>query len=177
MVSSEPVSLAVAKALMRIDGDALDADLELALAAARGEAEHYVGRSFAPQAWTLIRDDWFGPALPLPMGPVDSVDSITYLDPAGDWQTLPTDAYSLDTSILFLSPGYSLPRLLGRDHSVKIEFSTGTWDNGLPDDIVRAIAMLAQSTFDSLSEQPETLRARAWSLLRPYRFATGLRAA
>lgn len=176
-VSVEPVSLTVAKELVRLDGNALDDDLERAISAARSEAEQWSGRSFAPQQWMLIRDGWFADALALPFGPVDSVDAITYLDENGDWQTLQTEAYTLDTSILFRAPGFKFPQLLGRDNAVKIRFDSGTWSNGLPDDIVRAIAMLAQSTFDSLSEQPETLRERAWSLLRPYRFTTGLRAA
>ena len=176
-VTVEPVSLTVAKELVRLDGEHLDDELERAISAARSEAEQWAGRSFAPQQWMLIRDGWFGDALALPYGPVDAIDEITYLDEDGDWQTLPAAAYTLDTSIVFRAPGYKFPRLLGRDHSVKIRFDTGTWDNGVPDDILRAIAMLAQSTFDSLSEQPETLRERAWSLLRPYRFQSGLRAA
>lgn len=60
-VTTEPVTLEEAKDLLRLDGDHLDDDLASALVAARLEAEHFTGRSFAPQVWRLkLRDFWMG---------------------------------------------------------------------------------------------------------------------
>lgn len=176
-VTVEPVSLAEVKDLVRMDGDHLDLDLTMAITSARSEAERWCGRSFAPQTWMVIRDGWWAGAMPLPYAPIDAIDCIKYLDEDGEWQTLPAEAYTLDSHILFRAVGYKLPRTLGRDHNVRIKFEAGTWPDGIPGDVARAIAMLAQSTFDSLSEQPETLRERAFSLLRPYRWHNGLKAA
>lgn len=181
-VADEPVTLAEAKALLRIDGNDLDTDLTAALEAARAEAEHFAGRSFAPQTWRLSRDDWWAGGLFLPMSPVESVESVEYLDTAGNWQTIAPSNYLLDGDHLHFDLAFDLPRVLSRDDAIRVEYTTGTWhadSNGsnLPTAIKRAITMLAQSTFDSLAEQPQTLRDRAFALLRPYRHDTGLRAA
>lgn len=116
----------------------------------------------------------------LPRGPVNEVLSITYLDTNGQWQTADLEQFVLDGDDLFIAFGYDPPRVQRRDGAIRIDYSTGSWNedsngNNLPDDIRRAIIMLAQSSFDSLSEQPQTLRERAFALLRPYRLDNGMK--
>lgn len=182
-VENEPVNLDDAMLQLRIDGDDLEDELALALITARLEAEHYCGRSFAPQGWRLTRSDWWVGGLELPRGPVVAVSKVEYLAPDGTWYTINAGNYTLDDDRLYWDLNYTLPRLMQRDDVVRIEYTTGTWapadeaGDSLPEGIKRAITMLAQSTFDSLVEQPETLRERAFALLRPYRRDSGLAAA
>lgn len=178
--SDEPVTLAEAKDLMRVDGDDLDSDLAFALVAARQEAEHYAGRSLAPQSWRLKLRDWWLGGLTLPRGPVNELIAVSYLDTDGEWQAADLEQFTLDGDDLFIAFNYDPPRVQRRDGAIRIDYDTGTWtgdsdDTGPPDAIKRATIMLAQSIFDSLSEQPETLRERAFALLRPYRLDSGVK--
>lgn len=179
-VSTEPVTLEEAKDLLRLDGNDLDNDLAIALVAARQEAEHYTGRSFAPQAWRLKLRDWWLGGLTLPRGPVNELVSVEYLDTAGDWQTADLEQFTRDDDDLFIAFDYNPPRVQRRDGAIRIDYNTGEWvgdsdDTGPPEAITRAICMLAQSTFDSLADQPQTLRERAFALLRPYRLDNGMK--
>lgn len=175
--SPEPIILADLKLALRVDTDDLDTELDAALSAARGEAEHFAGRSFAPQRWQLTRDDWWIGGLRLPRGPVDDVVDVQFLDRDGVWQTLSVLAYSLDQDFLFADPTFDFPDLLRRDSVVRIVYDAGTWTPPLPDDVQRGIMMLAQSKVDALSDTPGMLRERAFALLRPYRYDSGFRAA
>lgn len=175
--TTEPVTLSELKTALRIDTTDLDSELDAALSAARGEAENFAGRSFAPQRWQLTRDDWWLGGLLLPKGPVNDVVGIEYLDPDGTWQTLSPTAYDLQESFLFKDPMAEFPELLRRDNVVRIIFDAGDWDPPLPEAVKRSIVMLTQSKVDALADSPETLRERAVSLLRPYRHHVGFRAA
>ena len=127
--STEPVTLAELKLSLRIDDTALDDELDAALSAARGEAEHFTGRSLAPQHWQLTRDDWWCGALMLPRGPVDDIVQIEFLDRDGNWQVLSATAYDLQDGFLFASMDFEFPDLLRRDSVVRITYDTGTWES------------------------------------------------
>lgn len=111
--ASEPVSRAEAKNHCRIDSDltADDTLIDLMISAARRYAEKDCARSFITQQWRLVMDSFPGPslmgmpygevftmpghAIQLERGPVQSVDSIKYLD-SGTLITLATSAYVSD---------------------------------------------------------------------------------
>lgn len=178
-VSDEPVTLAEAKDLMRIDSDDLDNDLASALVAARMEAEHYAGCSFAPQSWRLKLSDWWLGGKRLPRGPINNLVAVSYLDTTGTWQDADLNSFVLDGDDLFIDLEYDPPRTQCREASIRITYEAGEWvgdsdDTTPPEAAKRAICMLAQSSCDSLSEQPQTLRERAFALLRPYRLESGI---
>ncbi|RZI79487.1 MAG: hypothetical protein EOP38_25295 [Rubrivivax sp.] len=87
--AEEPVSLAEAKAALRIDGDSSDADIEALISSARESAEHETGRSLMPQTWRVELDDWpAGGAVALGRSPVASLVGAEYWD-GSDWQPVP----------------------------------------------------------------------------------------
>ena len=98
--TAEPVLLHEARAQCRIDDDIteFDARLEAYIAAARGLAESELGARLISQTWDLYLDAFpSGNDIALPQTPVSAITSITYVDTAGDTQTISSGDYRLDT--------------------------------------------------------------------------------
>lgn len=95
---AEPITLAEAKAHCRVDGDSEDALLATLIRAARLEAERQTGRAIPAQTWKATYNcfpDWY---FTLPKAPLISVTSITYLDTAGDSQTVSASDYRVSAA-------------------------------------------------------------------------------
>ena len=90
--ASEPISLAEIKAQCRIDGTDSDTELNIYGKAARIFVEEYTGTKLIGQT-VVLRCSSFCDFRKLPIAPVSSVTSITYLDTDGTSQTLSTDVY------------------------------------------------------------------------------------
>ncbi len=134
--ATEPVTLAQAKAQLRLETDADDTYVTDLIAAARTYFERATGRSLITQTWDLTLDDfppngtsaglieypfledssWSmpfefyggGSLILLPMGYVTGITSLTYLDSSGVSTVLASSGYRLDTSqsIGRLTPSY-----------------------------------------------------------------------
>lgn len=92
--TAEPVTLAEAKEQCGIlSGEThFDTQLTRLIKAARKHAEEYCNARFAEQ--TIMSEcDSFADFARLPEGPLKSVTSITYVDPAGDEQTIDASVY------------------------------------------------------------------------------------
>lgn len=83
-----------------------DDDLEAGLAAATAYAQHYTGISIGSQTLELALDEFPAAGMQLPQGPVTSITSVSYVDTAGDTQTLSSSLYSLDD---YSCPQWLLP--------------------------------------------------------------------
>lgn len=142
--TAEPITLAEAKLHARVEHDADDAMITGFIAAAREDAEHELGRPLAAQVWQVTVDAF--PAVEMALGPdVTGIQSIQYLDAAGDLQTLDQAAYvldNLDREKCFVLPadGYEWPTTYGSANAVRVRIACG------------------------LDPVPETVRA--WMLLR-----------
>jgi uncharacterized phiE125 gp8 family phage protein len=93
--AAEPLTLAMAKAHLRVDSTDEDTWITTAIQAAREDAEGYTERAFVTQALRLYLDS-FPYSIDLPRPPVQSVESITYLDADGAEQTLAESEYQTD---------------------------------------------------------------------------------
>jgi uncharacterized phiE125 gp8 family phage protein len=97
--ATEPVTLAEAKAHLRVDLSDDDLLIESLVSAARAHIEDATGRALITQTWRLNLDNW--PAadyIRLPRPPAQSVSSVVYTNSAGTAATLSsTTAYSVDT--------------------------------------------------------------------------------
>lgn len=101
--AAEPVTLAEAKAHLRIETGFTDDDTLVTslITAARNMAERLTGRGFITQTWQYTLSSfpaYWEPPIRLPRGPVQSISSITYLDQAGATQTLDTSVYVFEQS-------------------------------------------------------------------------------
>jgi uncharacterized phiE125 gp8 family phage protein len=94
---SEPITLAEAKLQLRVDLIEEDALISGLIAAAREWAESYTNRQFMAATYQLV-EKTNKHCIALPKNPVQSIDSITYVDEQGVTQTLAPDTYELSNS-------------------------------------------------------------------------------
>lgn len=111
--ASEPVSTETAKAHLRVDLPDDDTLIVSYIAAARTKGEELARRAFLTQTLELVLDCWpTDGILKLPRPPLQSVESVKYLDSAGvehTWTDYQTDARSEPGRIFFKScPGAAL---------------------------------------------------------------------
>lgn len=94
--AEEPVTLAQAKEFLRIDDgdDTFDTEIGLSIAGARNHIESMTGTRLISQVVDL-RGDAFEDLALFKVGPVVSIDEITYLDRDGAAHTLAADSYEL----------------------------------------------------------------------------------
>lgn len=94
----EPITSAEAKTHLRVDHSADDSLIAVLITAAREMVEHELWRTTMPCTYTLTLDSWpSGDAISLPMPPLASVSSITYVDSDGVSHALDSATYRVDT--------------------------------------------------------------------------------
>lgn len=135
--SSEPDDLATIRALT-----------ESAVALMDGPGGK-LGRALLTQSWAYSIDD-FADRIRLPLAPVQSVNSITYIDAYGVEQTLASSVYRLTCTTSWdptISPAYdqTWPETRDQAEAVTINFVAGYGDAlaDVPAPILQAIRMLA----------------------------------
>lgn len=191
--TSEPVSLAEAKAHCRIYGTDDDGVLAGYIIAARQTVERATRQALVTQTWDEIFDrGWplvwdavaccYRTRLELSLAPVQSITSVSYVDPAGTTQTLTAgtqyQATRLNTpaqpAVLHPAFGFAWPATRDVPESVTVRYVAGYTDaiGGVPEPIRFAILLLVGHYFEnreagserSLTELPFGVR----SLLADY---------
>ena len=145
----EPVSIATVKQHLRVDGTADDALLGVYLQAARELGEGLARRAFVTQTLRLVLDAFPTGPLKLPRPPLQSVESVTYLDADGvehEWTDFSVDARSEPGRIVFNStPSASL----FESGAVAIEFIAGYGaDTDVPQTFVTAILQTVATWYE-----------------------------
>lgn len=106
--AGEPVSLAEAKAWLKVEVGEDDDLIASLVTAAREYAETATQRALVSRTYRLSVDGFpcDGGGLILPRPPLVSVSEIAYTDADGGSQTLDTDSYAVDTQ---REPGWVIP--------------------------------------------------------------------
>ncbi len=130
----EPVTFEEAQSHLRLT-DATDAPYVNALiTTAREYCENYTRRAFISQTWDLKFDGGFPDGdIELPMPPVSSITSITYVDTAGATQTWAAANYTTDLPAgprampARIAPAYgvSYPSTRDQNNAVTVRFVCG----------------------------------------------------
>lgn len=188
----EPISLAEAKAHLRVDTTDDDALIPIYIGAARVDCEEWAGRAFVTQTWELVLDKFPVDEILLPRPPLQSVTSIKYDDAAGVEQTLATTEYTVDTAS---QPGWVVPVTGGWPiatfegiNSVRIRYVAGyimtnspaDLTENIPASIKAAILLHLGRLYDSREDVivgttvTQLPIGTAEYLLRPYRVALGM---
>lgn len=182
----KPVTVEYVKKHSLIDHDEQDDVIDLLIDAATTHLDGWtgtLGRALCEQTWRQDYDD-FASCLRLPLGPVVSVEAVTYIDTDGIEQTVDEADYTLRTDSLgsYVEFGceYSFPSLNSANAAVSVEFvagypvTDGAWTG--PAAIKHAIMLLVAHWFENreavLTGQgaaATTLPLGVDALLAPYR--------
>lgn len=152
--ASLPVTLAEAKSYLRVDHDAEDAGIAAMLAAAVNLLDGrtgILGRCLEPATWELLLDAFPAAAeIRLPLGPVASVTSVAFTDPAGGEGTVDPGSFTLDNAEGFggwIVPvsGFAWPATMDTINAVRVRYVAGT---GTPEGVKQAILAMVAERFD-----------------------------
>jgi len=189
--AQEPVSLAEAKAHLRVDFDEDDALIASLLVAARQAAEALTHRQLVVARWRLVLDSFPGPSLMgVPAGqpftlpghaillsksPVLSVVEIRYLDMAGASQVMPAAHYTVDLACepARITPvfGQIWPMALPQIGAVTVTFDAGY---GAPEAVPEGIKSWIKLRLGSLYAHREEVAALTRGRIDPLPFIDGL---
>ena len=146
----EPVTVPEGKTHCRVDHADEDTLIETLIQSARETCENRIHRSLITQTWRLTLDAFPRHLEPieLPMGPVQSVTSISYVDDDGATQTWASSDYRVDTDSIVarVTPVYngSYPSTRDVTGAVTVTYVTGYGDAGsdVPAGIKAAMLLL-----------------------------------
>lgn len=148
----EPVTLAEAKAHLRLSHAGEDELLSGLLRAARQEVERSTGMALVEQGWRLVLDDWpRGNRVALPVHPVREILSVTVFGSEGEASLLDPAHYQADTLSRPARVHFEVaPAPLRRVNGVEIDFTAGFGEAGtdVPDLLRRAILLLAAHWYE-----------------------------
>ncbi len=178
--AEEPVTVAEAKAHLRIDGSAEDILIASLIVTSRLHVEAALGFALITQGWRLTLDKWpEGGTVLFPLRPIRSVTSVTVRDESGDAVVVSSSGYLLDGEAL-------RPRLVPRDgtwpapgrqtNGIEIAFEAGIGDEAadIPQPIRHAILLLVAHWYEhrdplEVGAAGAAIPAVVSDLLRPYR--------
>lgn len=182
----EPVSLAEAKAHLRLEDNEEDALVQSLIVAARKYLDGYtgyLGHCLITQTWRLDIPEFPLRGIKLPLTPLQSVESIEYYDTEDVQQTVSTDVYEVVTDeaskgVVHLLGDQSWPVSVDDDRlePIQITFKAGYGDdwNAVPQPIRHAMLLMIGSMYER--REPEIVGASispatftVESLLQPYR--------
>ncbi|WP_040676142.1 head-tail connector protein [Nitrobacter sp. Nb-311A] len=172
-----PVTLAEAKAHLRVDHDDQDDLITAQIKAATAWFDGYsgiLGRALITQTW---RQDFasFTDRLNLPLSPVISLVGVTYYDTDNLQQTLEAGSYELFAdargAYVTLRPGQVWPVTFYRPDAVTVTFTAGFGAAAdVPEPIRQAILLIVQRLFDGTDTSIDVAIDRTvHALIAPYR--------
>src|ERR1043165_8828497 len=142
----EPVSLDEAKLHLKVDISNDDALISSLITSARRSAEIATGRALITQQWEMGLDKFPADLITVPLGNLQTIDSIAYIDTDGASQTVDSIDYAVDTRSepASIRPSYdgSWPTTRDQtDNAVIVQFTCGYGDNAsdVPDGLRAAI--------------------------------------
>ncbi|MDP2124700.1 MAG: head-tail connector protein [Parvibaculum sp.] len=172
--AEEPVTLADARAQLRLDGTEENALVEALIAAARATLEAETRRAFVTQSWRLTLDAWPHGAVMLPLAPVQSVTAVAVADAAGAMTALDAGLYetALAGDAPRLAPTGAWPQPATRLAGIEIDFTAGYGAAAdVPPPLKQALLLLVAHWFEHRepmgagTELPRMITA----LVAPYR--------
>lgn len=141
--ATEPITIADAKAQVRLDGSDEDEAVLHKVQAAREFIENVTHRQFVTASWDYYLEDFPSEDfIALPLSPLQSLTTFQYVDAAGTLTTVPSTAYELDTNsepgLIRLAYDQDWPTCRG-DHwnDVRIRFVAGYGAAGSQPAVVR----------------------------------------
>jgi uncharacterized phiE125 gp8 family phage protein len=177
--TAEPISIAEAKAHLRIDTNAEDILIGSLILTSRLHIEAALGLALITQSWQLILDSFPpGNTLPLPLHPVSAVTKITITAADATITTLPPSATLFDVGpparIVRTGPSWPLVTAAANAIAINVTAGFGPTVADVPAPIRQAMLLLVAHWYEHRDPieigQPDTAIPKAVSdLLTPYR--------
>lgn len=161
-----PLDWDAASAHLKVDDEEQKDDVLGAVddALALIEGPRGCGICLLTQTWRLSLD-CFPSTIVIPMGPVQSVASVKYVDQSGDEQTLDPALYLLDKeqdpAVVVPAYGKTWPTPRAQPGAVRITFVAGFGDEAtdVPPDLMRALKVILRSLYDGDGSIPPAAQA------------------
>ena len=175
--TTEPVSLAEARAHLRLDTTDMDAMLAGYVIAARQYATNYTRNVFLTGTWDVTFDYGWPSRIDFPYTPVQEVMQVSYTDLNNVVQTLSPTEYLLrgasEDSLPYVVPahGVTWPEVLSIPETIRVRFVAGYGTNpgDVPEAIRTAILLHTELLYDRDSTSRALLESARDALLDPYR--------
>ncbi len=155
--ASEPITLAEAKAQLRVESDMNDDDtwITSAITVVREQVEALTNRALMPQSFELAIEE-FADEIQLPKPPFSSLTSVKYYDEDDVLQTLASSYYLVndfaEPATITKKTNQTYPSTFDRPDAVRIAFSAGYADaDSVPTSIKQAMLMLLTDLYDNRS--------------------------
>lgn len=172
---AEPVTLAEAKAQLRLEHDAEDALIAGLISAAREAIEVYLRRALIAQRWQMTLDAWPQTPVRLPKPPLMSVEAVRVIGADGAAAVMAPEAYRVESraepGFVMLKPAI-LPPLPGQPRDgIEIDFTAGYGDswNMAPAPVRQALLAVVSELYETRGAAPPAIAGGVRSLLEPYR--------
>jgi uncharacterized phiE125 gp8 family phage protein len=169
----EPISLAEAKAHLRVTHTDDDTFISTLIITARRIIEQRYGLSFMQQGWSVFLDRWpDNPMLTLPLYPVQSVTDVKIYGDDDVAATLDPAHYFLDAasrpSRLILRQGRIVPPPGRRANGIEVKLTAGF--SSVPQQVKQALLIIVADYYANRGDiENGTLPLSALELLMPYR--------
>ena len=171
--AAEPVTLAEAKAHLKVDTTADDALITSLIVAARARAEWHTGRAIVTQSWTLWLDAWPQSGLvEIPLPPLQSVTQVKVYAQGDTPSVLDSSVYQVDAAS---APARLLrksepPANLRAVNAVEIAFTAGYGGaSAVPQPVKQAILQIVADLYANRGDEADIVSPAAQALLAPYR--------
>ena len=173
------ISLAEAKAFLRVDSDYDDDDSYITslIGVATNVVEQFTRRRLITQTYNIYYDE-FHPYMDLQVGNVASVTHVKYYDTDNTLQTLDTSEYDVDIRVkpgrIYQAEDGNFPDTYERANSVEVEFVVGSAASDVEDAIKQAMYIVIGRYYENrqdvvMGTQVNELPLMVEHLLTPYR--------
>ena len=172
---STPVSLALAKAHLKVDDTSENDAITAMIQAATNMAEQYLNSALMPQTIKEYYDCFPAGRCPLLLHrvPVTAVTELKYFTDVAVSDTLTENTdYLADliTKPARLEPVSAWPATIAQVNAVQITYTAGYADESkVPGPIKAAILLTVGDLFENREDRPKKLPSASEYLLRPYR--------
>jgi uncharacterized phiE125 gp8 family phage protein len=177
--ATEPVTVAEAKAHLRIDGTAEDVLIASLILTSRLHIEAALGLALVTQSWKLLLDRWPKEHVPLPLYPAQSVASVKVYAADGTPTTIAAGDYLVDTASRpgrLVANGVSWPAPGKAAGGIEIAFTAGygAAATDVPAPIRQALLLLVAHWYEhrdpiEIGTDSTIIPAAVSELLKPYR--------
>jgi uncharacterized phiE125 gp8 family phage protein len=153
-LAEEPVTLAEAKAWLKVDGADEDALLATLITAARLHLESVTGRALLTQSWRLVLDAWpAGGEVWLPVAPLSELTAIRAFDEDGDEHAIGLAQFLVEpggtpTRLVLPATVAGMPVLRQR-FGIEIDYVAGFGEAAdVPQELKQALLVLVAHWFE-----------------------------